>query len=285
LGHCTVPNRIWGVSGRARVLLRQGSLAWRLCGLHRMRRRRLPGRGQGFPLSLSLSTSLLSALARTCLWDGFVEKERKREERFLSPILSPSATAADVSAAIKSGFWRGRSDLPKRKSTIPIQVLFKCCYLLLQRKRERSGFSLLFSARRPRGGRTRFKQGLVHFYCLRRGSIQSTACSRLPGDAANGLRRGLLGGGCRVPRVVQDVRRVVRSVAMVVVQFAEGFVGLRIATVGGLWTGGRASITARRAGGRFAARFATYMALAEVCGGGVSGGQAEAGVVYSKPIL
>jgi hypothetical protein len=30
-------------------------------------------------LSLSLSTSLLSALARTCLWDGFVEKERKRE--------------------------------------------------------------------------------------------------------------------------------------------------------------------------------------------------------------
>jgi hypothetical protein len=59
--------------------------------------------------SLTLSTSLLSALARTCLWDEFVEKERKREERFLSPILSPSAAAADVSAAIKSGFWWGRT--------------------------------------------------------------------------------------------------------------------------------------------------------------------------------
>jgi hypothetical protein len=35
----------------------------------------LDGRG----VFLSLSTSLLSALARTCLWDGFVEKERKRE--------------------------------------------------------------------------------------------------------------------------------------------------------------------------------------------------------------
>jgi hypothetical protein len=69
------------------------------------------------------------------------------------------------------------------------------------------------------------------------------------GDATNGLRRGLLGGGCGVPRVVQGMRRAVRGVAMVATRFAEGFAGLRIATVGGLRMGGRVSQRGGRAGG------------------------------------
>jgi hypothetical protein len=69
------------------------------------------------------------------------------------------------------------------------------------------------------------------------------------GDATNGLRRGLLGGGCGVPRVVQGMRRAVRGVAMVATRFAEGFAGLRIATVGGLRMGGRVSPRGGRAGG------------------------------------
>jgi hypothetical protein len=98
----------------SRPLLRRGSLAWRLCGLRRMRRRRLPGRGRGFPLSLTLSPSL--HLALVCLGShvlvGRVRREGEEEkEGFLSPILSPSAAAAaDVSAAVKSGFWRGRTN-------------------------------------------------------------------------------------------------------------------------------------------------------------------------------
>jgi hypothetical protein len=87
---------------------------------------------------------------------------------------------------------------------------------------------------------------------------------------ANGLRQGLLGGGCGVPRVVQGVRQAVRGVAMVAARFAEGFAGLRIATVEGLRTGGYHS----EAGG---GRFAADMALTEVCGGGVSGGRAGGG--------
>jgi hypothetical protein len=107
---------------------------------------------------------------------------------------------------------------------------------------------------------------------LRRGSRQLTACSGLLGDAANGLRQSLLGGGCGVPRVV---RQAVRGVVMVAARFAEGFAGLRIATVEGLRTGGYHS---EAGGGRFAAaRFATDMALTEVCGGGVSGGRAGRG--------
>ena len=110
---------------------------------------------------------------------------------------------------------------------------------------------------------------------LRRGSRQLTACSGLLGDAANGLRQSLLGGGCGVPRVVQGVRQAVRGVVMVAARFAEGFAGLRIATVEGLRTGGYHS---EAGGGRFAAaRFATDMALTEVCGGGVSGGRAGRG--------
>ena len=60
------------------------SLAWRLCGLRRLRRRRLPGRargrGRGFPLSTSLSLSPPPlGSRRACLWDGFVEKGEERE--------------------------------------------------------------------------------------------------------------------------------------------------------------------------------------------------------------
>lgn len=97
-----------------------GTLAWRLCGLlRRLRRRRLPGRPGGvfLPLSLNLSLSpprsrlpwLERVASRVLVWDGFVEKGGEGEEREGAVSLSYSAAAADVSAAIKSGFLRGRT--------------------------------------------------------------------------------------------------------------------------------------------------------------------------------
>jgi hypothetical protein len=129
---------------------------------------------------------------------------------------------------------------------------------------------------------------------LRRGSRQSTACSGLLGDAVNGLRWGLLGGGCGVPRVVQGVRHAAGGSRHCDGRGAihGGICGLEDRE-GRRFADGRAGITVRWAGGRFVTRFAATrfvadMALAEVCGGGVSGGRAgggEGGVVYIKRLI
>jgi hypothetical protein len=119
---------------------------------------------------------------------------------------------------------------------------------------------------------------------LRRGSRQLTACSGLLGDAANGLRQGLLGGGCGVPRVMQGVRQAVRGVAMVTARFTEGFAGLRIATVEGLRTGGYHSEAGARGLRRRGLR-RTWLSRRFAEAGFLEVGRAEAGAVYSKRLI
>jgi hypothetical protein len=107
---------------------------------------------------------------------------------------------------------------------------------------------------------------------LRRGSRQSTTCSGLLGGRderiAAGFARGRLRGstGC-AGHAAGGSRRCDGRDAI-----RGGICGLEDRD-GRRFADGRTGITARRAGGRFAAD----MALAEVCTGGVSGGRAGGG--------
>jgi hypothetical protein len=104
------------------------------------------------------------------------------------------------------------------------------------------------------------------------GSRQSTACSGLLGGRderiAAGFARGRLRGSTgRAGHEAGGSRRCDGRDAI-----RGGICGLEDRD-GRIFADGRAGITARRAGGRFAAD----MALAEVCTGGVSGGRAGRG--------
>jgi hypothetical protein len=256
-----------------------------------MHRRRLPGRGRGFPLSHTLSPprSCLPWLARACGTGS--SRRRGRERSGFSLLFSarqpPRRTYRPLSNLVFGGDVRVR-DPPKPAwylSTTGENPPFRFRFVLsaatcFSRGRERGAVSLSYS--QPvsrRGGRTRFKQGWFVFTAY--------------------------GGGVDNQRLARDCPGTRRTdCGMVCLGAAAGFHGScracgggsqrcdgRGAIHGGIcrledrdgrrFVDGRAGITARRVGGRFAARFAAHMALAEVCGGGVFGGQAEAGAGQS----